>query len=74
MERFDTEKAKDFNADLTISQVRPAKRREVTLLITGLPFNTPNNQVRNYVESFGAKFLNVEPVYGVYQEGVWKGQ
>ena len=74
LERFVMEQAKDFNSDLAISQVRPAKRREVTLLVTGLTFNTPDAQVKHYVESFGAKFVNAEPVYGVYHEGPWKGQ
>ena len=74
LERFISENSKDFSNDLTISQVRPAKRREVTLLISGLNFNTPDEQVKHYVEHFGVRFVNVEPVYGVHHEGPWKGQ
>ena len=64
----------EFNRDLTIIQVRPARRREVTLLITGLPFNTPDAQVKHYVESFEAKINGSEPTYGVHKEGPWRGQ
>ena len=74
LERRVMDQPREFNSDLTITQVRPAHRREVTLLITGLPFNTPDSQVKHYVESFGAKMMSVEPIYGVYKEGPWIGQ
>ena len=74
LERLVSEQPREFNSDLTISQVRPANRREVSLLITGLPFNTPESQVKHYVEAFGAKFADTEPVYGVFKKGPWEGQ
>ena len=74
LERFVSENNTQYSSDLTITQVRPANRREVMLLITGLSFNTPDSQVKPYVESFGAKMISVEPVYGVYREGPWRGQ
>ena len=54
--------------------MRPANRRVVTVLITGLSFNTPDSQVKHYIESFGAKMVGIEPIYGVYKEGPWRGQ
>ena len=74
LERFVSENNTQYSSDLTITQVRPANRREVMLLITGLSFNTPDTQVKHYVESFRAKMISVEPVYGVYREGPWRGQ
>ena len=74
LERFATDQPKDFSSDLTITQVRPAHRKEVTLLVTGLSFNTPDGQVKHYVESFGGKMVGVEPIYGVFKKGPWKGQ
>ena len=71
LEKFVREDPIEFNGDLTITQVRSARRREVTLLITGLPFNTPDAQVKHYVESFGAKINDSEPTYGVHKEGPW---
>ena len=74
LERFVTDQSREFSGDLTITQVRPAYRREVTLIITGLSFNTPDSQVKHYVESFGGKMVGIEPIYGVYRDGPWKGQ
>ena len=74
LERFVTDQPREFSSDLTITQVRPAFRREVTLLITGLSFNTPDSQAKHYVESFGGKMVGVEPIYVKYRDGPWKGQ
>ena len=63
LEKFIREQRREFTSDLTITQVRPAVRREVTVLVTGLPFNTPDLQVTEYIESFGAKIVGGEPVY-----------
>ena len=74
LERFITEHSTEFSSDLTMTQVRPANRRVVTVLITGLSFNIPDSQVKHYIESFGAKMVGVEPIYGVYKDGPWRGQ
>ena len=72
LERCVTEQPKEFTCDLTITQVKPANRRDVLLLITGLPFDTPDTQVKHYVESFGAKIKHIKPIYGVYRRGPHK--
>ena len=41
LEKFVFDSPRDFNNNLDINQVRPAQRTEVTLLVTGVPFNTP---------------------------------
>ena len=74
LKRFLTGNSMKFSTDLTIMQVKPAQRREVVLLITGLPFTTPDTQVKHYFEAFGVKFTDAEPIYGVYKEGPWRGQ
>ena len=74
LEKFVNDNPREFSSDLTISQVRPAHKREVLVLITGLSFNTPDSQVKHYIESFGAKVIGVEPVYGVFKDGPWRGQ
>ena len=73
LERFVSEQPREFTSDLIISSVRPAVRREVSVLVTGLHFNTPDAQVKEYIECFGAK-VSGEPRYGVHREGPWKGQ
>ena len=66
LEKLVTEESRQVvDTDLVITQVRPAVRREVLVLITGLPFNTPYNQVTHHLECFGAKVAGKEPIYGV---------
>ena len=52
LERFTCMEPREYTRDLTISQVRPAMSREVTVLISGLYFNTPDTQVIEYLERF----------------------
>ena len=37
--------------------MRPAQQREVTLLMTGLHFNTPNVQVKHYTNHLEQSYL-----------------
>ena len=74
LERFVTEERREFNSDLVIASVRSAVRREVVVLVTGLSFNTPDRQVTEYLEYFGAKMSGGEPIYGVHKDGPWKNQ
>ena len=74
LERFLRAQPVDYGEDLTITQVRPAIRREVTMLVSGLSFNTPDVQVIAYIEKFGAKVVGTEPIYGIHKEGPWAGQ
>ena len=74
LERFVSEEARVFTPELTVTSVRPAVKREVTVLVTGLHFNTSDNMVKEYLECFGAKVNGCEPIYGVHKEGPWKGQ
>ena len=74
LEKYVTRESKEFNSDLIITAVRPAVRREVTVLVTGLHFNTPDDLVSDYIECFGAKVVRSETTYGVHREGPWKGK
>ena len=74
LEKFISEEHKELGDGLVMTQVRPAIRRELTALVTGLPFTTPDSQVIHYFESFGAKVVSKEAKYGVFKEGPWKNQ
>ena len=69
LEKYVTSEPRDINGELTITAVRPAVRREVTVLVTGLHFNTPDDLVTDYLECFGAKVVKGETIYGVHREG-----
>ena len=46
LERFMSDQPREINSQLIITSVKPAVRREVSVLVTGLHFNTPDEQVR----------------------------
>ena len=74
LERFNSEGPIVFSEDLMITSVRPAASKEVMVLFTGLPFNTPDEMVKEYLECFGAKLKTGVPTLGRYTGGPWKGQ
>ena len=53
LERFVSEEARVFTPELTVTSVRPAMKREVTVLVTSLHFNTSDNMVKEYLECLG---------------------
>ena len=74
LERFISEQRRPLGEGLTVTQVRPAMRREVTAPVSGLPFNIPDSQVINYFECFGGRVTHREAMYGTHKEGPCKNQ
>ena len=54
--------------------IRPAGRRDVTVTVSGLDFNTPDNLICDYIRKFGGTILNVNVIYSRFQEGSFKGK
>ena len=54
--------------------IRPAGRRDVTVTVSGLDFNTPDNLICDYIRKFGGTILNVNVIYSRFQEGPFKGK
>ena len=54
--------------------IRPAGRRDVTVTVSGLDFNTPDNLVCDYIRKFGGTILNVNVIYCKFSEGPFKGK
>ena len=53
--------------------IRPSGRRDVTVTVVGLDFNTPDSLVKDYIEKFGGKSVNQQVIYGRHGEGLLKG-
>lgn len=53
--------------------IRPSGRRDVTVTVVGLDFNTPDSLVKDYIEKFGGKSVNQQVIYGRHGEGPLKG-
>ena len=68
---------KDVNIKVTrnvmTGMIRPAGKRDVTLTIDGLDFNTPDNFVIDYLNKFGVVLSNTV-VYTKYDKGPFKGK
>ena len=53
--------------------VRPAGRKDVTVTISGLDFNTPDTFVFEYLNKFG-RLVNQKVIYSKYTEGPFVGK
>ena len=53
--------------------IRPAGKKEVTVTISGLDFNTPDTFVMEYLSKFG-KVITTSVIYGKYNEGIFAGK
>ena len=54
--------------------IRPAGRRDVEVIVSGLSFNTPDTLVQNYITKFGGKLVRNDVIYGKHSEGPFKGK
>ena len=54
--------------------IRPAGRRDVTVTVTGLNWNTPDSLVIEYLKKFGGQMVTDEVIYGKYGEGPLRGK
>ena len=72
-EKFSSEIVRELCPGFTVMGVHPAINREVSMVVSGLPFNVSDEEVRDYVAIFGGK-LNVSPELCKIKEGAWKGQ
>ena len=68
---------KDIHIKVTDSvmtgNIRPAGKEDVTVLIVGLDFNTPDNLTVDYMNKFGAVISNTV-IYSKYESGPFKGK
>ena len=53
--------------------IRPAGKKEVTVTVTGLMFNTPDSFVMEYLGKFG-NVVSKEVIYDKYKDGPFKGK
>ena len=73
MDRF----CKDVNIKVTenivTGVIRPSGKKEVTVAITGLDFNTPDKLVLEYLGKFG-DLVNQSVIYSKLETGPLKGK
>ena len=54
--------------------IRPAGRKDITVTVTGLDFNTPDSLVQEYITKFGGKLVTKEVIYEKYGVGLFQGK
>ena len=59
--------------DVITGIIRPAGKKDVTVSIVGLDFNTPDSFVTDYLSKFGT-VLNITVVYSKFESGPFKGK
>ena len=73
-ERFCKEESIQVSKGVVTGAIRPAGRTDVTVSVTGLDFNTPDNLVRDYITKFGGVIINTSVIYSRFTEGPFKGK
>ena len=59
--------------DVITGIIRPAGKKDVTVSIVGLDFNTPDSFVTDYLSKFGT-VLNITVIYSKFESGPFKGK
>ena len=54
--------------------IRPSGRRDVTVTVSGLDFNTPDSLVFEYIKKFGGIIISNNVIYTKFSEGPFKGK
>ena len=61
------------NDNVITGNIRPAGKKDVTVTIVGLDFNTPDSFIFDYLNKFGV-VVNQTVLYSKYESGPWKGK
>ena len=74
LERFCKEEGIKVTKGIMTGNIRPAGRKDVTVSVTGLDFNTPDSLVFEYIKKFGGIIMNSSVIYTKFVEGPFKGK
>ena len=54
--------------------IRPAGRKDVTVTVTGLNWQTPDSLLFEYIRKFGGEIISSNVIYGKFTDGPLKGK
>ena len=74
LERFCRQECFEVCKGVTTKNIRPSGRRDVTVTVSGLDFNTPDTLVQEYIIKFGGTMVSSEVIYAKHGEGPFKGK
>ena len=59
---------------VTTKNIRPSGRKDVTITVSGLDFNTPDTLIQDYITKFGGVLMSNQVIYAKHGEGPFKGK
>ena len=74
LERFCKPEGINVTKDIMTGMIRPSGRRDVTVTVSGLDFNTPDSLVFEYIKKFGGIIISNNVIYTKFSEGPFKGK
>ena len=74
LERFCRAEGINVSKGIMTGSIRPAGRRDVTVTVSGLDFNTPDSLVFDYIKKFGGIIINSNVIYSKFMEGPFQGK
>ena len=73
LDRFCKEEKIRVSEGVTTSYIKPAGRKDVTVTVVGLDFNTPDSYVFEYIKNFG-RIVSDSVIYCKFSEGPFEGK
>ena len=74
LEKFCRQENIQVSRGVFAKNIRPAGRRDVTVTVSGLNWNTPDSLIIEYFKKFGGQLVTEEVIYGTYGEGPLRGK
>ena len=74
LERFCRQESFEVCKGVTTKTIRPSGRKDVTLTVSGLDFNTPDSLVQEYIAKFGGILVSKQVIYARHGDGPFKGK
>ena len=73
LEKFCRHESIQVGRGVFAKSIHPAGRRDVTVTVSGLNWNTPDSLVFEYIKKFGGQFVSEEVIYAKHGDGPLKG-
>ena len=74
LDRFCRQESFQVCKGIVTKNIRPAGRKDTTVTVSGLDFNTPDTLVQEYITKFGGVLVSQNVIYGRHGEGPFKGK
>ena len=74
LEKFCRQECFEVCKGVLTKNIRPSGRKDVTVTVSGLDFNTPDSLVQEYITKFGGVLFSKQVIYARHGQGPFKGK